>query len=77
MKISSVCPAHAISIYFKVNPEFKENSKKYEEMGMEMAAKRIRMLEKLRRINLVYLPLMALIFVAIFWIVGLKNAELL
>ena len=42
-----------------------------------MAAKRIRRLEKLRRINLVYLPLMALVFVAIFWTVGLKNAELI
>ena len=73
----SVCSAHAIKIHFQVNPELKEHSKKYEEMGMEMAAKRIRMLEKMRRINLVYLPLMALIFVAIFWIVGLKNAELL
>ena len=60
-----------------MNPKFKEHNKKYEEMGMEMAAKRIRRLEKLRRINLVYLPLMALIFVAIFWIVGLKNAELI
>ena len=44
-------------------------------MGME--AKRLRKLEKLRRVNLIYLPLMALTFVAIFWIVGLKNAELL
>ena len=44
---------------------------------MKMSVERARKLEKLRKINLIYLPMLALIFVGIFWIVGLKNAELL
>ena len=43
----------------------------------ESEAERTRKLEKLRKINLIYLPLMALTFVFIFWIVGLRNAELI
>ena len=46
-------------------------------LEMKMSAERAKKLEKLRKINLIYLPLLALIFVVIFWIVGLKNAELL
>ena len=49
----------------------------YRKIEMEMGKKRTKMLEKLRRINLVYLPLMALTFAIIFWFVGLKNAEVI
>ena len=49
----------------------------YRKIEMEMGKKRSKILEKLRRINLVYLPLMALTFAIIFWFVGLKNAEVI
>ena len=44
---------------------------------MEMGLTKERKLEKIRKVNLVYLPLMALSFAAIFWFVGLKNAEMI
>ena len=57
--------------------ELEAQKQFYNKMEMEMAAERIRSLAKLRRMNLIYLPLMALTFVLIFWVVGLKNAELI
>ena len=45
-------------------------------IDMEIAA-RARKLEMLRKINLIFLPMLAITFVLIFWIVGLRNAELL
>ena len=68
-------PASLVSMNEKEEFEAQKQLNTKKKMGME--AKRLRKLEKLRRVNLIYLPLMALTFVAIFWIVGLKNAELL
>ena len=68
-------PASLVSMNEKEEFEAQKQLNTKKKMGME--AKRLRKLEKLRRVNLIYLPLMALTFVAIFWIVGLKNAELI
>ena len=74
-------------IYVQVKPaslvssnekkELEAQKQVYNKIEMEMAAERMKNLAKLRRINLIYLPLMALTFVFIFWAVGLKNAELI
>ena len=70
-----VKPYSLISINEKEELEAQEQL--YMAKEMKMSAERARKLEKLRKIDLIYLPLLALIFVVIFWIVGLKNAELL
>ena len=70
-----VKPYSLVSINEK--EELEAQKQLYMAIEMKMSAERARKLEKLRKINLIYLPLLALIFVVIFWIVGLKNAELL
>ena len=65
--------------YVSINEkEISEAQKKlYKKKERESEAERTRKLEKLKKINLIYLPLMALTFVLIFWIVGLRYAELI
>ena len=70
-----VKPYSLVSINEK--EELEAQKQLYRKIEMKMSAERARKLEKLRKINLIYLPMLALIFVGIFWIVGLKNAELL
>ena len=66
-------PASLVSINEK--EEMEAQKQYYNNLEMEMTAERMKKLAKLRRINLIYLPLMALTFVLIFWGFGLKNAE--
>ena len=68
-------PASLVSINEK--EEMEAQKQYYNNLEMEMTAERMKKLAKLRRINLIYLPLMALTFVAIFWAVGFKNAEII
>ena len=49
----------------------------YAKIGNEMSEKRTRKIQRLRRINLIYLPLTCLTFVAIFWLLGLRHAEIM
>ena len=57
--------------------ELKAQKEFYKNVEMEMGLKKARKLEKIRKVNLVYLPLMALSFAAVFWFLGLQNAELI
>ena len=68
-------PASLVSVNEK--EELDAQREFYKKIEMEMGKKRSKQLERLRRINLVYLPLMALTFAVIFWFVGLKNAEVI
>ena len=70
-----VKPYSLVSINEK--EELEAQKELYKKIELEMSAERARKLENLRRINLIYLPLLAVTFVVIFWIVGLKNAEIL
>ena len=60
-----------------VKEELEAQKQFYNKIEMDMVAKRMNKQAKLRRINLICLPLMALTFVAIFWAVGFKNAEII
>ena len=67
--------ANLVSVDEKV--ELEAQKEFYKKVELEIGNKRKKKLEKLRRVNLIYLPLMALCFVVIFWYVGLKNAEVI
>ena len=69
-----VKPHSLVSINDKEELEAQKQLNKIIEME---SAERARKLEMLRKINLIFLPVLALTFVLIFWIVGLRNAELL
>ena len=49
----------------------------YDKIAAEMGEKRMKRLEFWQRVSLVYLPVMAVLFVALYWLVGLKNAGIL
>ena len=57
--------------------ELEAQKEFYKKIEMEMGFARSKKLEKIRKVNLIYLPLMALTFAAIFWFVGLRNAGVL
>ena len=67
-------PASLVSVNEK--EELEAQREFYRKIEMEMGKKRLKKLEILMRVNLVYLPLVALSFAALFWFVGLKNAEI-
>ena len=60
-----------------VSVDEKEKLEAQKKKETENEEKRAKKLANLKRINIVYLPLMALTFVLIFWIVGLRKAELI
>ena len=70
-----VKPANLVSVNERV--ELEAQKEFYEKIEMEMGRGKARKLENIRKINLVYLPLMALMFAVIFWFVGLRNAEVI
>ena len=72
---SQVKSANLVSVDEKV--ELEAQKEFYKKVELEIGNKRKKKLEKLRSVNLIYLPLMALCFVVIFWYVGLKNAEVI
>ena len=57
--------------------ELEAQKEFYKKIEMKMGLERATKLERIRRINLIYLPLMALAFAAIFWFMGLRNADIL
>ena len=57
--------------------ELEAQKQFYEKIEREMTAKKTRKLEFWRNVSLVYLPLLALGFVSVFWIVGLRHAEVI
>ena len=70
-----VKPANLISVDEKV--ELEAQKEFYKKIEKEMGNKTMKQLERLRRINIFYLPFMALSFAVIFWLVGLRNAEMI
>ena len=68
-------PANLVSVNEQV--ELEAQKEYYKKIEMKMGLERARKLEKIRKVNLIYLPLMAVTFAAIFWFVGLRNADVL
>ena len=68
-------PANLVSVNEKV--ELEAQKEFYDKIQKEMGKKTLKKLETLRRINIIYLPFMALSFAVIFWLVGLKKAEMI
>ena len=57
--------------------ELEAQKKFYEKIEKEMTVKRSKKLEFWRKVSLLYLPFLALSFVLIYWILGLRHAELI
>ena len=57
--------------------ELEAQKQFYEKIDREMTAKKSKKLEFWRKVSLTYLPLLALGFVSIYWIIGLRHAEVI
>ena len=57
--------------------ELEAQKEFYDQIEKEMGEKTAKQLETLKRINIIYLPFMAFSFAVIFWLIGLKNAEMI
>ena len=68
-------PATLVSVNEKI--ELEAQKEFYDKIEKEMGEKTTKQLETLRKINIIYLPFMALSFAVIFWLVGLRNAEMI
>ena len=64
-----------VSVYEKAELEAQKSF--YDNIKAEMGVKRARKLASLRRFSVAYIPLLALVFAVLYWIVGLKKANIL
>ena len=62
-----------------INEKVELNAQKafYEKIESEMGRKRLRKLKFCQNVSLVYAPLFALVFMAVYWIAGLKHADVI
>ena len=57
--------------------EMKAQKEFYAQIEAQMGSQRAKRLAFWKRVSIVYNPMIALSFVAVYWIVGLKHAELI
>ena len=57
--------------------ELEAQKQFYEKIEKEMTVKMSKKLEFWRKVSLAYLPLLALSFVSIYWVVGLRHAQVI
>ena len=49
----------------------------YEKIKLEMNAKRAKKLAFMKKLSMAYIPLLCLVFAVLYWIIGLKQAEVI
>ena len=57
--------------------ELDAQKKFYEKIKKEMGVKRMKKLAFLQKLSLVYIPFLALLFAILYWVIGLKQAEVI
>ena len=72
-----VKPARNNLVSVNEKEELRAQKAFYEKIHKEMGEKKAKKLAFWRKVSLVYLPIIALTFVAVFWVLGLRNAEIL
>ena len=73
--VKQVKPANLVSVNKK--EELKAQKELYDKIDQEMGEKRRRKLEFLRKMNVFYLPAMAVTFVVAYWYMGLRQAGMI
>ena len=63
------------SVYEK--EELKAQKEYYKKIRQEMGMKRARKLAFLQKLSVVYIPALALLFAILYWVIGLKQAEVI
>ena len=70
-------PANAALVSVNEKVELDAQKAFYEEIESEMGRKRFQKLKFWQNISLVYAPIFSLGFMTVFWIAGLKHADIL
>ena len=72
-----VKPANKNLLSVNEKEELQAQKEFYDKIERQLGEKKKKKLEFWRRMSLVYLPVMALIFVCLYWLIGLKSAGIL
>ena len=57
--------------------ELQAQKEYYQKIKKEMGIKRAKKLAFLMKLSLVYIPFLALMFAILYWVIGLKQAEVI
>ena len=57
--------------------ELQAQKEYYEKIKSEMDAKRAKKLVFMKKLSMVYIPSLCLVFAVLYWIIGLKQAEVI
>ena len=74
---NQVQPTNAALISVYENEELRAQKEFYEKIRQEMGMKRARKLAFLQKLSIVYIPALALLFAILYWVIGLKQAEVI
>ena len=70
-----VRPANLVSI--NEEEELKAQKQYYASIEAKMKTERRKRLNLMQRVSLVYNPLMAVVFVVVYWVMGLRHADII
>ena len=70
-------PANIALVSVNEKLELEAQKAFYEKIESEMGRKRSKKLKFWQNVSLVYAPLFALVFMALYWIAGLKHADVI
>ena len=73
--IWKVRPANLVSI--NEEEELKAQKKYYANIEAKMKTKKRKRLAFMRKVSLVYNPIMAVVFVVVYWFMGLRHADII
>ena len=74
---NQVQPSNAALISVYENEELRAQKEFYEKIRQEMGMKRARKLAFLQKLSIVYIPALAMLFAILYWVIGLKQAEVI
>ena len=77
MFTNQVQPTNAALISVYENEELRAQKEFYEKIRQEMGMKRAGKLAFLQKLSVVYIPALAFLFAILYWVVGLKQAEVI
>ena len=70
-------PANAALVSVNEKLELEAQKSFYEKIESEMGRKRSKNLKFWQNVSLVFAPLFALVFMAVYWIAGLRHADVI
>lgn len=72
-----VAPAKMALVSVNEEEERRAQKEFYEKVASEMGKKKAKKLAFWKRVSLVYIPIFALVFISVYWVAGLKHANVI